>query len=309
MDHHGLKRPVVHPPAAVQSNEDGPLKISVCKLKSDPKTYNHKLIEVTGFISHGFEDFTLFDPACESSPDVWLEYGGTAKSGTMYCCGVTAERSRPEPLVVEDIRVDLVDDARFKQFDKLLGTGPDSVVHATIVGRYFSGELVTTELRSFWGGYGHLGCCTLLAIQQVVSVDPRESKDFDYLARADQPDLEKGGCGYKILNELDRYSGLIKAQERADLGQEDWAFTDPQRVATEGLAQLLNLRDPATIKLKQTSQSQGRFIYWSQRGRRSARYMVVVSRPYLLSFYATDPKRVAWVLIGAFETFCGRGDD
>jgi len=37
--------------------------------------------------------------------------------------------------------------------------------------------------------------------------------------------------------------------------------------------------------------------------------MVVVSRPYFLSFYAKDPNRVAWVLIGAFETFCGGGDD
>src|SRR6185503_18745503 len=146
MDHHGLKRPVVHPPAAVQSNEDGPLKISVCKLRSDPKAYNHKLIEVTGFVSHGFEDFTLFDPACESWPEVWLEYGGTAKSGTMYCCSVTAERTRPQSLVVEGISVELVQDDRFKQFDKLIWSGRDSIVHATIAGRFFSGEQVNNEV-------------------------------------------------------------------------------------------------------------------------------------------------------------------
>jgi hypothetical protein len=32
--------------------------------------------------------------------------------------------------------------------------------------------------------------------------------------------------------------------------------------------------------------------------------MVVVSRPYLLSLYAHDPKRVAWVLTAAFESSC-----
>jgi len=32
--------------------------------------------------------------------------------------------------------------------------------------------------------------------------------------------------------------------------------------------------------------------------------MVVVSRPYLLSFYAHDPRRVAWVVASADKTFC-----
>jgi hypothetical protein len=35
--------------------------------------------------------------------------------------------------------------------------------------------------------------------------------------------------------------------------------------------------------------------------------MVVVSRPYMLSFYAKNPKRVAWVLIGAYKMSCGNG--
>jgi hypothetical protein len=156
-----------HPPA------EEPLKISLCQLKSDPKTYDHKLIEVTGFVSHGFEDFTLFDPACESWPGVWLEYGGTVNSGTIYCCGVTAGSSRPQPLVVEGVSVPLVQDDRFKQFDKLILSGPDSVVHVTIMGRFFSGELINAPNGSFWGGYGHMGCCSLLAIQQITFVDPR----------------------------------------------------------------------------------------------------------------------------------------
>jgi hypothetical protein len=74
--------------------QEQPEKVTVCQLKNAPPAYNHKLIEVTAFVSHDFEDFTVFDPACPSWPDVWLEYGGTSKSGTMYCCGVTDDRLR-----------------------------------------------------------------------------------------------------------------------------------------------------------------------------------------------------------------------
>ena len=118
-----------------------PEKVTLCQLRTDPAAYNHKLVEVTAFVSKGFENFTLFDPTCSSgSTSVWLEYGGTSASGTMYCCGVSAERSRPEQLVVENIPIPLVDDELFRTFTKLLQRPPDATAHATIVGRFFSGE-------------------------------------------------------------------------------------------------------------------------------------------------------------------------
>lgn len=86
-------------------SQEQPTNVTVCQLKSDPPAYNHKLVEVTGFVSHDFEDFTLFDPTCPSWPAVWLECGGKAKSGTMYCCGVTADRNRPQQMVVENIPI------------------------------------------------------------------------------------------------------------------------------------------------------------------------------------------------------------
>src|SRR5215510_14127515 len=76
-------------------------KVSLCELKKDPAKYNHRLVEITGFVSHGFEDFTVSDPDCPSWPNVWLEYGGTSGSNTMYCCGVTPSHTRPKELVVE----------------------------------------------------------------------------------------------------------------------------------------------------------------------------------------------------------------
>src|SRR5215471_3972788 len=95
------------PVPGVAATEAQPATVTICQLKSDPAAYNHKLVEVTGFVSHAFEDFTVFDPTCPSWPGIWLEYGGMRKSGTMYCCGVTADRHRPKELKVEDISIPL----------------------------------------------------------------------------------------------------------------------------------------------------------------------------------------------------------
>jgi hypothetical protein len=36
--------------------------------------------------------------------------------------------------------------------------------------------------------------------------------------------------------------------------------------------------------------------------------MVVVSRPYLLSFYAQDPGRVAWIVVAAYASTCAQNN-
>ena len=125
--------------------------------------------------------------------------------------------------------------------------------------------------------------------------------------RRDQTDRGGEPIDRGNLTDLFRPDLLIKAQERADTGQEEWAFSDPKRVATEGLANLLKIRSTSSIQLTETSKAQGRFVYqWRPKGRTKS-YMVVVSRPYLVSFYAKDPKRIAWIVIGAFAMSCARG--
>jgi hypothetical protein len=150
-----------------------------------------------------------------------------------------------------------------------------------------------------------MGCCSLLAIQQVVSVDPQDREDLDYGASADQPNLDKEGCGYKDLTPLESSGYLIEAQRKADAGERAWAFSDPQRVATEALARLLNIEEKSIRELRETRKAQGRVVYqWKPKGK-EASYMIVISRPYLLSFYAKDPKMVAWVVMAAYESSCG----
>jgi hypothetical protein len=292
-------------PAQLQPNKtDERTKVTVCQLKENPAAYNHKLVEVTGFISHAFEDFTIFDPACPSWPDVWLEYGGTTASDTMYCCGVVPSHKRPTPLVIENIKVDLIADRQLEAFKTILT--PDTVVHATLVGRYFAGEKNSGRRGDRYGGYGHMGCCTLFAIQQVTAVDPHTSHELDYHATAYPRGLDKYNC-YGELTDIDPSAELIKAQARADSGDEEWAFSDPMRVATHGLAKLLKI-DEKSIKLRPAGQAQGQFGYEWRAKKNGNVYMVVVTRPYILTFFAKDPKRVAWVLRTAYSAGCNEDE-
>jgi len=98
----------------------------------------------------------------------------------------------------------------------------------------------------------------------------------------------------------------MESQKAADSGREYWAFDDPERVVLEFLAESLNVNRNSINGLKKDSEAQGRIIYkWNPPGK-SLSYMVVANRPYWLSFYANDPNRVAWVVLAAFESSCGK---
>jgi len=147
-------------------------KVSLCALQSNPATYNHKIIDVRAVVSHGLNDFTLSDPRCEPRSRIWLEYGGRVNSETEYCCGVKAG-PRTADLVVEGIATRLVDDALFRRLDARVRTRGDVSFRAHLIGRFFAGLKQHTPKGDFWGGYGHLSCCSLLVIQQVLAVEAK----------------------------------------------------------------------------------------------------------------------------------------
>jgi hypothetical protein len=200
-------------------------KVTICQLRKNPDLYNRKLVEVAGFVSHDFEDFTLFDPECPPRYDIWLEYGGVAASGTVYCCGGAGERNRPKPLVVEDIPIGLIDNDRFHEFDRLVQAPfrsgeHGSIVHAAMAGRFFARREEQSQNGRFVRGFGHMGCCSLLAIEEIRSVDPQDRPGLDYGASPDQPDLTKLRCRtMQGLVSLDSYKEIINAQEQAELGE------------------------------------------------------------------------------------------
>lgn len=97
-----------------------PLAISLCQVKAHPENFLHKLVEVKVTASHGFEDSMIDDSECawpKGGPGVWMEYGGTRSTDTMYCCGFSPKPDRAKPLVVDGVSLDLRDDQMFKEFD------------------------------------------------------------------------------------------------------------------------------------------------------------------------------------------------
>ena len=63
------------------------IKTNVCEITSSPERFDRELISLTAYISRGFEDSTLHDPACPeealvnarltlaTEPHIWAEFG------------------------------------------------------------------------------------------------------------------------------------------------------------------------------------------------------------------------------------------
>jgi len=151
-----------------------PLAVTVCDLVKNPAAYNHKLVEVTAPIELAFENFSLGQPGCEEAyPHVWLMYGGDEPTPTASTWNDT-ERKKGTVVRVDGIAIPLRRDAAMERLqNKLkamrLGKVGDQPcydcylyhVTATLSGVFFAGSTAANSLP----GYGHLGCCNLLAIE------------------------------------------------------------------------------------------------------------------------------------------------
>lgn len=161
-------------PSARAQGGDAAIKTTLCAIKASPMEFNGKVVEVAGYASHGFEDSMFEDPGCfwnKDRPGIWMMFGGKASVETRWCCG--AERDPKKVLVVQGVPTMLVHDHTFDQFEKLLKSEPGRgvTVHATVRGRVFVREVSLPLGHHYMGGYGHMGCCMLLAIEQVMTVD------------------------------------------------------------------------------------------------------------------------------------------
>jgi hypothetical protein len=297
------------------AHADEPIPTSICQLKKDPPAWNHKLVEVTGFVTHASHDFTVFDPACPSFPAIWLEYGGTINSGTVNCCKTINDRRRSQELVVDDIPIPLTVNQQFEGFDKAiqppLRTGQSGAVeHATLIGRFFAGQqMQDPDNGHYWGGYGYLGCCSMLAIQEVKDADTHWRDDLDYGESNEKLDFPQPGCTLRTLLPAEQNTALMQFQRDADSGTRDWAFSDPARVADDALSHATKVSTAVLADIKLTHDAPGRKTYQWRSAANSKTYMAVVSRPYWLSFYAHDPQRVAWVAVIGYEATCGGETD
>jgi hypothetical protein len=198
-----------------------------------------------------------------------------------------------------------VDDSIFEQFTSLLAREPDTTVRVTAVGRFFSGEKQTINGSTSWVGAGHFGCCSLFVIQQVESFEPHTRSDVDYTSEAGW--YEKEGCKYSSLQYKKQVSipypdgeveQTIAEQKRADSGEAAWAFTKPKRVAVDSLKTFYPGQVPVLRSLEKTPARQ---LFRWKNGKNQV--VVVVTRPYWLSFYAGS-RHVAWVSTMIKEAEC-----
>jgi len=225
-------------PACAQ--QDRPASVSLCELEANPSAFNQKLIELHGWISMEFEDFTLHDPNCDDFKNsVWLTFGGDVSDPIIYCCG---NHDRPDKyrLRIEGFDIPLEKDETFFRLLPLIkayrrpaiSTKDDEdyprnyyKVTTTLVGRFFSGEKwVRKDGVEFYRGYGHLGCCTLFAIEKVVSIDRVTSN-------AKPEDLKCSADFWRGTEDKESLRGSQKAASRAEL----WRMRQPLRVAREAL--------------------------------------------------------------------------
>jgi hypothetical protein len=151
-----------------------PLAVTVCELVKNPAAYNHKLVEVTAPIDLAFEDFSLGQPGCEEAyPGVWLMYGGDEPTPTASTWNDT-ERKKGTVMRVDGIPIPLRRDAAMERLQSKLtamrlgrvGDQPcyDCYLYrvtATLSGVFFAASATANS----FSGYGHLGCCNLLAIE------------------------------------------------------------------------------------------------------------------------------------------------
>jgi len=181
------------------SQSEEPVEATICELSDHPRQFDSVLIQVRGYVTGGFEDFTLHDtPSPFSSPckaRIWLEPGGDGKGPRNYAVVDTARLYNPVAEWKMQSRVDsvrLVKDQPYSEMMEKLrafrSTQPDGnaceglwlcnlyQVQVTIVGRFFRAQNQGwINGQYFDGGFGHLGCCHLLVIQQITDVDAKRT--------------------------------------------------------------------------------------------------------------------------------------
>lgn len=157
-----------------------PIKVTPCDLVTIPERYAGKLVEVRGRVDLAFENFTLAQPGCEGKyPRIWLMFGGDEP--TPIASTVNDNERRPGSMMkVQGQPIPLIHDAALDLFNRRLNAERVSPigdrpcydcylydVTASLIGVFFQDPNGGRPM----GGYGHMGCCHLLAIERVKDVN------------------------------------------------------------------------------------------------------------------------------------------
>jgi hypothetical protein len=104
-----------------------------------------------------------------------VEFTATTRVSSRLGFGETPQQ------YIDGIPLGLVDDETFRAFDRRLHQKPSkqgssNSVRATLRGRIFGRYegIGGTQQKPVWRGYGHMDCCMLFVVTQVVSIDPSQ---------------------------------------------------------------------------------------------------------------------------------------
>jgi hypothetical protein len=155
--------------------QENPVDVSGCDLAKNPKAFDGKLIRVRGTLNVYFEDFSLGIKNCDTRQSIWLAFGGDVP-GIVISMVNDNMRKPGVNLKVNDVSYEIKKDDNFRRLYALIsarhGDKPDYNVTATLIGTFFAGEeRKLANGQSDFGGYGHLGCCSLFVITQVSDVE------------------------------------------------------------------------------------------------------------------------------------------
>jgi len=159
---------------AVRARE-APLKLGICDLANNPKSFDGKMIQVRGTLMVQFEDFSLVGGNCEKQQGIWLTFGGDVP-GIVASTVNDFYRKRGMDIKVNGISYGIKKDENFRRLYALIaarhGGKPAFRVTATLTGEFFAGnERKLPNGQIDFAGYGHLGCCALFVITEVSEVE------------------------------------------------------------------------------------------------------------------------------------------
>jgi hypothetical protein len=215
-----------------------PLETSLCAVSKDPKAFDGKNIRVKGTFHVSFESFTVFAKGCEAKSAVWVAFGGDVPGIVTSLANDNVRRPGVD-VTVDGAPYGIKKDDNFRRLYALLAArhGEEAMyrVTATVTGVFLSGdEQKGGDGKARFGGYGHLGCCSLLVIQEVGGASSVPSATMEAHGVVLDP-KGKPLAGFKVFDDV---LGGLPPQRQESVTDEHGQF----RFTNSG--QLLRFEDP-----------------------------------------------------------------
>lgn len=293
--------------ATLTAAQERPFDTTTCGLLLHPDKYDEGLVSVEGLIIVGPEEFTLHDASCgDVNGRMWLQFAGNVASPG---AATVARGVSGKPRTVEGLELPLNKDRDFEAMQKLLQeaqrSGKTKMLRATLIGKYFPGKPIKTASgETMRSGYGRLGCCSLLVIEEVdkVGLELEEPVDFSPASSMPSRTLMKGCTVTQV--QLPPHEDEDQL-ERGSLEEEYQYLHDPKKVAARAIAVQESLDAETIEKQLQTevaTQSLSSYTWASPNGVTS--YRITVNKPHWLLQTAAKGDVVIWAPKQMTKTQC-----